>query len=105
MESLIVVLAWSAVWMAVGAVYCCWCERKGKQEGQALALSYIQHLQAARRIAIKNAATAQQKWLISAELFRDASTLQLLIESAQHDYPHDIYDIGRVRHGCDSQSH
>lgn len=69
-----------------------------RQEGQALALSYIQHLKTARKIAIKNAESAEQKWLTSAELFRDASTLQVLIESARHDYPHDIYDIGRARH-------
>lgn len=102
MEALIIVLIPAFTALAVSAAVESWLDRR-RQEGQALALSYIQHLQAARRIAIKNAESTEQKWLTSAELFRDASNLQSLIESAQRDYPHDIFDIGRARHGNNRQ--
>lgn len=98
MEALIVVLMRASAAMAVAALYCGWCERKDKQEVQALADTYIGHLRAARRIALKNAELAEQNWLTSAKMFRDANQLQVMIESAQRDYPHDIADIGRARH-------
>lgn len=60
--------------------------------------TYIGHLRAARCIALKNAESAEQSWLTSAKMFRDASQLQVMIESAQRDYPHDIADIGRARY-------
>lgn len=98
MEALIIVLMRAAAAMVVAAAYCGWCERRDRQEVQALSDTYIGHLRAARRIVLKNAESTEQSWLTSAKMFRDANQLQAMIESAQRDYPHDIADIGRVKH-------
>ncbi|MBE6722720.1 MAG: hypothetical protein E7572_09650 [Ruminococcaceae bacterium] len=86
MEALIVVFAWSAALMTAAATYCGWCEYIEDKEGQALAQSYIQHLQAARRIAIKSASAGSVDWLQSQRLFAAASQLQDLISDTQQDY-------------------
>ena len=96
MEALIVVFAWSAVWLAVAASYCGICEYIEDKEGQALAQSYIQHLQAARRIAIKSASAGSVDWLQSQRLFAAASQLQDLIASTCQDYIEDVQAAGKV---------
>ena len=90
MEALIVVLMHAAAAMAVAGAYCGWCERRDRQEVQALAQSYIQHLQAARRIAIKSASAGSVDWLQSQKLFAAASQLQELIASTRQDYVEDV---------------
>lgn len=90
MEALIVVLAWSAAWLAVAAAYCGICEYIEDKEGQALALSYIQHLQAARKIAIKAASAGRVDWLQSQKLFAVASQLQDIIAATRQDYAEDV---------------
>lgn len=93
-EALIIVLMWSAAWLAVAAAYCGWRERRDRQEGQALAQSYIQHLQAARRIAIKAASAGKVDWLQSQRLFAAASQLQDIIAATRQDY---VEDVGAAR--------
>lgn len=96
MEALIVVFAWSAALMTAAATYCGWCEYIEDKEGQALAQSYIQHLQAARRIAIKSASAGSVDWLQSQRLFAAASQLQDLIASTCQDYIEDVQAAGKV---------
>ena len=90
MEALIVVLMHAAAAMVVAATYCGWCERRDRQEVQALAQSYIQHLQAARRIAIKAASAGRVDWMQSQKLFAVASQLQDIIASTRQDYVEDV---------------
>lgn len=96
MEALIVVLIWSAAWLAVAATYCGICEYIEDKEGQALAQSYIQHLQAARKIAIKAASAGSVDWLQSQKLFAAASQLQDLIADTQQDYVEDVRTIRKA---------
>lgn len=67
MEALIVVLMRAAAAMVVAAAYCGWCERRDRQEVQAL--TYIEHLLAAQAIAM-TAEAPETGWLKVAVLAR-----------------------------------